>query len=185
MIVIKPITVNSDSCKLLNFSTVTEISKMYRLRKPKIMIFFCIPHKVIKLVADDHILLLTWWYEEAKLSSYKTVIRCPNTLEWRHNGRYSVSNHQPHDCLLNRLSRRRSKKRIKAPRHWHLCGNSPGTSEFSTQRASNTEMFSFDDVIMIQCKQQPPASAKTNLYPLPIVLTISSTLEPSYWVMVS
>ena len=30
------------------------------------------------------------------------------TLRWRHNGRDSVSNHQPHDCLLNRLFRRRS-----------------------------------------------------------------------------
>ena len=31
------------------------------------------------------------------------------TLLWRHNGRASVSNHQPHDCLLNCLFRRRSK----------------------------------------------------------------------------
>ena len=31
-------------------------------------------------------------------------------LRWRHNGRDIVSNHQPHDCLLNRLFRRRSKK---------------------------------------------------------------------------
>ena len=29
-------------------------------------------------------------------------------LRWRHNGRDSVWNHQPHDCLLNRLFRRRS-----------------------------------------------------------------------------
>ena len=26
------------------------------------------------------------------------------TLQWHHNGRDSVSNHQLHDCLLNRLS---------------------------------------------------------------------------------
>ena len=31
------------------------------------------------------------------------------TLRWRHNECYSVSNHQPLDCLLNRLSGRRSK----------------------------------------------------------------------------
>ena len=30
-------------------------------------------------------------------------------LRWRHNECDSVSNHQPHDCLLNRLSGRRSK----------------------------------------------------------------------------
>ena len=32
------------------------------------------------------------------------------TLQWRHNGRDGVSNHKPHDCLLNRLFKRRSKK---------------------------------------------------------------------------
>ena len=49
-------------------------------------------------------------------------------LRWRHNGRDSVSNHQPHDCLLNRLFRRRSKKiwNIKGPRHWPLCGEFTG-----------------------------------------------------------
>ena len=35
------------------------------------------------------------------------------SLQWRHNGHDSVSNHQPHDCLLNRLFRRRSKKTSK------------------------------------------------------------------------
>ena len=28
-------------------------------------------------------------------------------LQWRHNGRDDISNHQPHDCLVNRLFRRR------------------------------------------------------------------------------
>ena len=47
-------------------------------------------------------------------------------LRWRHNGRDSVSNHQPHDCLLNRLFRRRSKKTSKL-RVTGLCAvNSPG-----------------------------------------------------------
>ena len=60
-------------------------------------------------------------------------------LEWRHNGRDSVSNHQPHDCLLNRLPRRRSKE-TSTLRVTGLCaGNSPGTGEFPSQRASNVE----------------------------------------------
>ena len=47
------------------------------------------------------------------------------TLQWRHNGCDSVSNHQPHDCLLNRLFRRRSQKTSKL-RVTGLCaGNSP------------------------------------------------------------
>ena len=61
------------------------------------------------------------------------------TLRWRHNGCDSVSNHQPHHCLLNRLSRRRSKKTSKL-RVTGLCvGNSPGTGEFSAQMASNAK----------------------------------------------
>ena len=32
---------------------------------------------------------------------------------WRHNDRDGVSNHQPHDCLLNWLFKRRSKKTSK------------------------------------------------------------------------
>ena len=37
----------------------------------------------------------------------------PVSLRWCHNGRDGVSNHQPHDCLLNRLFRRRSTKTSK------------------------------------------------------------------------
>ena len=44
------------------------------------------------------------------------------TLQSRHNGHLGVSTHQPHHCLLNRLFWRRSKKNIKAPRHWPLWG---------------------------------------------------------------
>ena len=64
------------------------------------------------------------------------------SLQWRHNGRDSVSNHQHHDCLLNRLFRRRSKKTSKL-RVIGLCvGNSPGTGEFSAQMASYAENVS-------------------------------------------
>ena len=62
--------------------------------------------------------------------------------QWRHNGRDGVSNHQPHDCLLNRLFRRRSKKTSKV-RVTDLCGgNSPVTGEFPAQMASNAENVS-------------------------------------------
>ena len=61
------------------------------------------------------------------------------SLQWRHNGRDSVSNHQPHDCLLNRSFRRGSKKTSKL-RIIGLCaGNSPGTGEFPAQMASYAE----------------------------------------------
>ena len=63
-------------------------------------------------------------------------------LRWRHNGRDSVSNHQPHDCFLNCLFRRRSKKTSKL-RVTGLCArNSPGTGKFPAQMASNAENVS-------------------------------------------
>ena len=64
------------------------------------------------------------------------------SLLWRHNGHDGVSNHQHHECLLNRPPRRRSKKTPKL-RVTGLCaGNSPETGEFSAQMASNAENVS-------------------------------------------
>ena len=64
------------------------------------------------------------------------------SLQWRQNGRESVSSHQPQYCLLNRLFRRRFKKTSKL-RVTGLCaGNSPGTGEFPAQMASNAENVS-------------------------------------------
>ena len=61
-------------------------------------------------------------------------------LQWRHNGHDVVSNHQPHDCLLNRLFGRRSKKTSKVCVTGLSAGNSPVTSEFPAQMASNAEI---------------------------------------------
>ena len=58
---------------------------------------------------------------------------------WRRNGRDGVSNHQPQECLLNRLFRHRSEKTSKL-RVTGLCtGNSPVTGGFPAQSASNAE----------------------------------------------
>ena len=65
-----------------------------------------------------------------------------HALQWRHNGRDGVSNHQPLDCLLNCLFRHRYKKTSKL-RVTGLCaGNSPVTGEFPAQKASNAENVS-------------------------------------------
>ena len=63
-------------------------------------------------------------------------------LKWRYNERDGVSYHQPHDCLLNRLFRRRSKKTSKLCVTGLCGGNSPVTGEFSARRASNAENIS-------------------------------------------
>ena len=64
------------------------------------------------------------------------------TLQWRHNGLDGFSNHQPHDCLLNRLFRCRSKKKSKLCVTGLCEGNSPGTGDFPAQMASNSENVS-------------------------------------------
>ena len=64
------------------------------------------------------------------------------SLQWRHNGRDTVSNHQPHDCLLNRLFRLRSKKTSKLRVIGICAGNSPVPGEFHAQMASNAENVS-------------------------------------------
>ena len=63
-------------------------------------------------------------------------------LQWGHNERDGILNHQPHYCLLNSLFRSRSKKTSKL-RVTGLCaGNSAVTREFPAQRASNAENVS-------------------------------------------
>ena len=74
-----------------------------------------------------------------KSTGFHTQAWDNNQLQWRHDGRDGVSNHQPCDCSLNRLYRCRSKK-TPSLRVTGLCvGNSPVTGEFHTQRASNAE----------------------------------------------
>ena len=79
-------------------------------------------------------------------------------LRWRHNDSDGVSNHQPHDCLHNRLFRRRSKKTSKL-RVTGLCeGNTLVTSEFPAHKGPVTrKMFPFDDVIMISWHDDLPS----------------------------
>ena len=72
----------------------------------------------------------------------------PYPIPWRHNRCDGVWNHQPNDCLLNCLFRRRSRRTSKL-RVTGLCvGNSQVTGEFPAQIASNEDFFSFDDVII-------------------------------------
>ena len=88
--------------------------------------------------------LFSYW----KCRPHATAIMTSTSLQWRHNGCHGVSNHQPHDCLLNRWFRRRSKKTSKL-RDTGLCaGNSPVTGEFPHKWPVTRKMFPFDDVII-------------------------------------
>ena len=79
-----------------------------------------------------------YWFWRLKCWK-QTLLDYANTilvaLQWRRN-------HQPRDCLLNRLFRLRSKK-ISKLRVTGLCvGNSPGIGEFPAQMASSAENVS-------------------------------------------
>ena len=110
--------------------------------------------KLIRIYKMDSIVwLITYYWNENLLTwcdsrVFIHIIGLPNipkasscmlvnSLLWRHNGRGSVSNHQSHDCLLNRLFRRRWKKASKFSVTALCAGNSPGTGEFPAQMASN------------------------------------------------
>ena len=72
------------------------------------------------------------------------------SLQWRHNGCDSVSNHQPHHCLLNRLLRGRSKKHQSSASLAFVRGihrrsvNSPHKWPVAQKK------LPFDDVIMLE-----------------------------------
>ena len=79
----------------------------------------------IKFIQHDQVL---WWWN-----------MWAHHITMRHSGRDCVPNHQPYDCLLNRLFRRKTLKL----RITDLCaGNSPMTGEFPAQMASNAENVS-------------------------------------------
>ena len=74
------------------------------------------------------------WQRGIMYNAVMTILE--HSLQWRHNERDGISNHQPHDCLLSHSFRRRTKKTSKLP-VTGLCV--PVTGEFPTQRASNVE----------------------------------------------
>ena len=99
-------------------------------------------------------------------------------LQWRHNERDGVSNHQPHDFYSTVYSRRRSKKTSKL-RVTGLCeGNSPMSGEFPAQRVNNAENVSiwwrhhvFPRIgrLVLEQSQNCPSASELNLHPIATV----------------
>ena len=81
-------------------------------------------------------------YSKSNWLHQTSVLIFEESLQWRHNEHDVVSNHQPHDCLLNRLFKCRSKNTSKLHVTGLCEGNSPVTDEFLAQRASNAENVS-------------------------------------------
>ena len=88
----------------------------------------------------EHLFILLFIYCRWELSIQNPVVS--HQLLWRQIGRDSISNHQPHDCLLNWLFRLRSKKTSKLRVTGLYAGNSRVTGKFPTQMGSNAENVS-------------------------------------------
>ena len=75
----------------------------------------CIPARINSNTLDNDECLVKCYMENPVIRRVRRM-ECPcwyqGTLLWRHNGRDGVSNHHPHEWLLNRSSRRRSKKTL-------------------------------------------------------------------------
>ena len=82
-------------------------------------------------------------------------------LQWRHNDHDGVSNHQPHDCLLKRLFRHRSKKTSKLSvtglcegiHRWPV--NSPHKGQ------QRRKCFDFMTPSRLKAKQQADSNTRT------------------------
>ena len=94
----------------------------------------------------DWLMIIGWWHDDNddddddNDDDSADITTKLTKFEWiRHNRQHSVSNHQPHYCLLSlRSSKKTSKLCVTS-----LCvGNSPGTGEFPAQMASNAENVS-------------------------------------------
>ena len=73
----------------------------YHSDQIQVWLLLMITSILFPLHSDSYWIIL--WFTQLN----HTAERC---LWWRHNGPDGVWNHQPHDCLLNRLFGRRSKK---------------------------------------------------------------------------
>ena len=111
---------------------------------------FCCIWVPYQTETNGKFLLDTWahiLFRRTGQRRFDRTMSLPSPLQWRHNGRDGVSNHQPHDCLLNRLFTNQRKHQSSASlafvrwiHQWRV--NSP--HKWPVTR----KMFPFDDVII-------------------------------------
>ena len=110
---------NLNGASISVFQGATRLDKTWKLR-----------HIPVQM----QVLVNIWLPKFAELARFEQNWRCASTwyvarypgsqpgindkLQWRHIGRDSVSYHQPHNCVHNRLFRRRSQKTSKLRDRW-------------------------------------------------------------------
>ena len=93
---------------------------------------------------SDWVHLSQWILSIGTMASWSHPV--PKSLQWRHNERNSVSNHQPHDCLRNRSFGRRSNKtsKLRVTGPWIHRGPVNSPHKWPVTR----KIFPFDDIII-------------------------------------
>ena len=91
---------------------------------------------------SQSISLETLSFYPIRITRYLNRACMTTALQWRNNERDGVSNHRRHNCLLNRLFRRSSKKKTKLRITGLGEGNPSATGGFPSQRASDDENVS-------------------------------------------
>ena len=125
-------------CQVINWTKADVL--LFRHQKHTLWIF-CLNYKFSrKFAISKEMSSKRWPFCSSINMCLVSVLQI--TLQWRHNDRDGVSNHQLHHCFFNRLFRRRSEKTSKLSVAGLCAGNSPVTDEFPAQRASNAENVS-------------------------------------------
>ena len=99
----------------------------------------------------------SWHLTLEENRGYKILIMLTIALQWRHNERNCVSNHQPRDCLLNRADQRKqqSSASLAFVRIIHLW-----PVNYSHKEPVTRKLFPLDEVIMA-LREVYPSSART------------------------
>ena len=132
---VDPLRPGKDNCNVENIilNCILLLISLHIHDYAFLRVSFTIKHHWVSLGLGT--IVLTWTNEGLKYITSGGA----EPLRWRHNGSESISNHQPHDCLLNCLFKRKSKKTSKLRATGLYAGKSLGTGEFPAQMASNVE----------------------------------------------
>ena len=142
-------------------STEDQNSLLYKAKKILVHFTFSVPDGLMTA-------LILWWHTNRSIP-----------LHWRHNDHGGVLNHQPHDCLLNRLFRRRWKKTSKL-RVTGLCaGNSPGLVKSPHKGPVTRKMVPFDHLMTSSWQQEMTGRSRFMNNTLKHIFSITSTSTPS------
>ena len=107
-----------------------------------------VSHENLKISILDVSLKITNWRSQPHIFCH-FLHDIGLSLQWRHNGCNSVSNHQPHHCLLNCYSDTDQRKHQSSASLAFVWGIHRGPVNSPHKWPATRKMFPFDDVITV------------------------------------